>query len=113
MSGGCAILSGSDVGFAKTHCHPAAGYMRNGARIDGPGQIAADRDSALRSRRAYTPGMATPVNVSVSRHLIFLILAIVAAVIGAFLEFARIDVQANVILGLVFLSLAFGWAAFL
>jgi hypothetical protein len=54
-----------------------------------------------------------PVAVTLNRRVILLVLAIIAAAIGAFLEFAKVDVSANVIFGLLFLSLVFGWAAFL
>lgn len=64
----------------------------------------------------YTPGMAVqpqPVAISVSRHVILLVLAILAFAIGAFLEFAKIAVQINVIWGLLFLGLALFAGSFL
>lgn len=58
---------------------------------------------------AVQPG--TPIVVS--RHLIFVVLAIIAFVIVAFLEFAKVAVQFNVILGLFALGAAFVAASFL
>ena len=66
-------------------------------------------------RRARVRAMAvqpgTPITVS--RHLIFIVLAIVCGVIIAFLEFAKVAVEGNVITGLFALCLVFGWASFL
>jgi len=61
------------------------------------------------ARMAVQPG----TNISLNRRIIFLVLAILGAAIVAFLEFAKVNVQANVISGLFALSLVFGWAAFL
>lgn len=55
--------------------------------------------------------MATPVAVTVNRHLILFVLAIICFAIDTFLEFAKISVQTNVTLGLAFLGSVFFAAA--
>lgn len=53
----------------------------------------------------------TPV-VSINRHLILFILAIVCFAIDCFLAFAKVAVDANVSAGLLYLGLVFFAAAF-
>lgn len=57
--------------------------------------------------------MAVQPGITVSRHLLFIVLMIVCFVIVAFLEFAKVAVQGNVILGLFALGGAFLGAALL
>lgn len=59
--------------------------------------------------------MAVPpaASISLNRRIILLVLAIVCFAIDAFLEFAKVSAQGNVVLGLLFLGLVFFAGAFL
>lgn len=54
-----------------------------------------------------------PGSVTLNRHLILFVLAIVCFAIDAFLEFAKVAASGNVVEGLLFLGLVFFAAAFL
>jgi hypothetical protein len=54
-----------------------------------------------------------PGSVTINRHLILFVLAIICFAIDAFLEFAKVAVQGNVVFGLLFLGLVFFAGAFL